>query len=195
MLPLKEDLIFATKSIDTCLSKTPQDTTPIRIKLNRSCLSIAFQCFVFNSICKLATCYQRQFLNIFQPMISQQIYPNQVLSTKFSQPILVQPNFLKNRTKQFPNTIFSTNISQQFLNIFSTNVSQQMFLNNISQYFLNNFSQHFLNMFSTKCFSTKCSQQKCLNSFSTFSPTKLSVFCHTNGLAEWGKLKEEEKRN
>ena len=85
--------------------------------------------------------------NIFQPMISQQICPNQVLSAKFSEPNLFNQSFsTKNVSKSNSQQIFLNNFSQQFLNIFSTKFSQQKFLNKI----FSTFSQHFLNIFSTK---------------------------------------------
>ena len=158
--------------------------------------------------------------NISQPMISQQICPNQVLSTKFSEPNLFNQISQQKCIKHNFSTIFLNKI---VLNIFSTKFSQQNcqqnFLNKIfstfSQHFLNKicwenvekcsfvqkeaFSQHFLNTFSQH-FST-VSQQIFLNKLfsTTFSQHFLNKICcffgHTRGLAEWGKLKKEEKRN
>ena len=75
--------------------------------------------------------------NISQPMISQQICPNQVISTKFSETNLVNQRFSTKRyQKQFLHKFFNQN--------FST-ISQQHVLNKI---FSTKVSQHFLNIFS-----------------------------------------------
>ena len=142
--------------------------------------------------------------NISQPMLSPQICPNQVLSTKFSEPnlfnqifstkmyqnnsstIFSQQNFLNNFST-FSQHFFSTKFSQQnFLNIFSTNFVEKMlrkcsFLQKeaFSQHFLNKVSQHFLSIFSAfsqQNFLNKLFSTKISQHFLNNFSTKFAVF-------------------